>query len=99
MLELKIIRHNNLNPLDFTILNTLYGYILDTERDNSFSHVYERSPRVTYWPSTEPSIKKQMHPVEDIGILPWPVDGLNSVRMRRPQEAGGRQTGRHRRFS
>ena len=40
---------------------------------------------VTYWPSTEPSIKrcicvnkqkkaKQAHPVEDIGISPWPVD-------------------------
>ena len=29
---------------------------------------------VTYWPSTEPSIKKQVHPVEDIGISPWPVD-------------------------
>ena len=36
---------------------------------------------VAYWPSTEPSIKrytyvtaKQVHPGEDIGILPWPVD-------------------------
>ena len=40
---------------------------------------------VTYWPSTKPSIKKctcvnkrkkakQLHPVEDIGISPWPVD-------------------------
>ena len=38
---------------------------------------------VTYWPSTEPSIKrctcvnkrkKQVHPVEDVGISPWPVD-------------------------
>ena len=29
---------------------------------------------VTYWPSTEPSIKKQVHPVEDIRISPWPVD-------------------------
>ena len=29
---------------------------------------------VTYWPSTEPSIKKQVHPGEDIGISPWPVD-------------------------
>ena len=29
---------------------------------------------VTYWPSTEPSIKKHVHPVEDIGISPWPVD-------------------------
>ena len=29
---------------------------------------------VTYWPSTESSIKKQVHPVEDIGISPWPVD-------------------------
>ena len=47
---------------------------------------------VTYWPSTEPSIKKQVHPVEDIGISPWRVDGLNSVHMRRPQEAGGRKT-------
>ena len=35
----------------------------------------------TYWPSTEQSIKrctfvtaKQVHPVEDIGISPWPVD-------------------------
>ena len=42
-------------------------------------------PNVTYWPSTEPSIKrctcvnkwkkaKQVNPVEDIGISPWPVD-------------------------
>ena len=30
---------------------------------------------VTYWPSTEPSIKKRVHPVKDIGISPWPVDG------------------------
>ena len=40
---------------------------------------------MTYWPSTELSIKrctcvnkrkkgKQVHPVEDIGISPWPVD-------------------------
>ena len=29
---------------------------------------------VTYWPLTEPSIKKQEHPVEDIGISPWLVD-------------------------
>ena len=36
---------------------------------------------VTHWPSTEPSIKrcacvtaKQVHPVEDIEISPWPVD-------------------------
>ena len=36
---------------------------------------------VTYWPSTKPSIKrftcvtaKKVHPVEDIGISPWPVD-------------------------
>ena len=30
---------------------------------------------VTYWPWTEPSIKKLVHPVEDIGIPPWTVDG------------------------
>ena len=29
---------------------------------------------VTYWPSAEPSIKKQVYPVEDDGIAPWPVD-------------------------
>ena len=38
---------------------------------------------VAYWPSTEPSIKrctcvnkrkKQVHPVEDVGISPWPLD-------------------------
>ena len=38
---------------------------------------------VAYWPSVEPSIKrytcvnkrkKQVHPVEDVGISPWPVD-------------------------
>ena len=29
---------------------------------------------VTYWPSTELSIKKQVHPVEDIRISAWPVD-------------------------
>ena len=29
---------------------------------------------VTYWPSTEPSIKKQVHLVEDVRISPWPVD-------------------------
>ena len=46
---------------------------------------------VTYWPSTQPSIKKQVHPVEDIGVSPWPVDGLNSVQLRRPQEAGIRK--------
>ena len=45
---------------------------------------------VTYWPSTELSIKKQVHLVKDIGISPWPVDGLNSEQMRRPEEAGGR---------
>ena len=39
---------------------------------------------VTYWPSTQPSIKKQVHPVEDIGVSPWPVDGLNSVELRTP---------------
>ena len=37
-------------------------------------------------------MKKQVLPVEDIGISPWPVDGLNSVQMRRPREAGGCQT-------
>ena len=47
-------------------------------------------PNVTYWPSTEPSIKKQVHLVEDIGISPWPVDGLNLVQMQRPQEADAR---------
>ena len=47
---------------------------------------------VTYWPSTQPSIEKQVHPVEDIKIWPWHVDGLNSVQMRRPQVAGVRQT-------
>ena len=31
-------------------------------------------PFVTYWPSPEPSIKKQVNPDEEIGILPWPVD-------------------------
>ena len=39
---------------------------------------------VTYWPSTEPSIKKQVHSIEDIGISPWPMDGLNLVQMRTP---------------
>ena len=29
---------------------------------------------VTYWPLTQPSIKKQVHSVEDIGVSPWPVD-------------------------
>ena len=29
---------------------------------------------VKYWSSTEPSIKKQVNPVEDIRISPWPVD-------------------------
>ena len=52
-------------------------------------------PSVTYWPSTEPSIKrctcvnkqkkaKQVHPVEDIGILPWPVDMVEFGEMRMP---------------
>ena len=44
-----------------------------------------RAIGVTYWLSTEPSIKKQVHPVEGIGISPWPVDGLNSVQRRRKQ--------------
>ena len=41
-----------------------------------FMHIYTLYVYfcVTYWPSTEPSIKKQVHPVEDIGISPWPVD-------------------------
>ena len=47
---------------------------------------------VTYWPSTQLSIKKQVHLVEDIGVSPWPVDGLNSVQLWRPQETGERQT-------
>ena len=42
-----------------------------------------KSSCVAYWPSTEPSIKrftcvnkqkKQVHPIEDIGILSWSVD-------------------------
>ena len=36
---------------------------------------------VTYWPSTEPSIKKQLHPVEyHLDLWTW----LNSVQMRTP---------------
>ena len=38
-------------------------------------------PDVTYWPSTEPSIKmmhlcnrKQVYPVEDVEISSWPVE-------------------------
>ena len=42
---------------------------------------------VTYWPSTQPSIEKQVD--QDISLT---VDGLISVQMRRSQEAGGRQT-------
>ena len=37
------------------------------------------SNSVTYWPTTEPSIKKQVHPIEDIGISPWPVDVVEFV--------------------
>ena len=57
---------------------------------------------VAYWPSTEPSIKrctcvnyrkKQVHPVEDIGISPWPVDvvefGANACAHRK--QAGVKQ--------
>ena len=47
---------------------------------------------VTYWPWTQPSTKKLVHPVEDIRVSLWPVDGLNAVQLRRPQEAGGYQT-------
>ena len=32
------------------------------------------SKDVTYWPSTQPSIKKQVHPVEDIRVSPWRVE-------------------------
>ena len=34
---------------------------------------------VTYWLSTEPSIKKQLHPAEYIGILLWRVDVVEFV--------------------
>ena len=50
------------------------------------SYIWYVCLNVTYWPSTEPSIKKQSK------ISPWPVDGLNSVQMRCPQEAGEHQT-------
>ena len=43
---------------------------VDTEKNQQC----EVGRNVTYWPSTQPSIKKQVNPVEDIGISPWSVD-------------------------
>ena len=34
---------------------------------------------VTYWPSTEMSIKKHVHPVEDIRVSPWPVAEFGAI--------------------
>ena len=48
-----------------------------TTQNNGNSNKQDRTStgRVTYWPSTQPSIKDQVHPVQDIKILPWPWTG------------------------
>ena len=60
---------------DFTIKKIfLFDRIVCKEIEISTKNQHKNLNTVTYWPSAEPSIKKQVHPVEDIGISPWPVD-------------------------
>ena len=37
-------------------------------KENKKQIWFQMTNNVTYWPSTQPSIKKQVHPVEDIKI-------------------------------
>ena len=43
--------------------------VLDTSLFNTqYYNVRIKDKRVTYWPSTQPSIKEQVYPVEDIRV-------------------------------
>ena len=54
---------------------------------------------VTYWPSTEPSIKKQMHPVEDITLTcGWVEFGADTTPTRSRWMSNNYITGCHRRL-
>ena len=48
-----------------------------------YLYIWKKKTTVSYWPSTQPSIKKQVHPVEDIRVLLWRVE---FGALRRPQE-------------
>ena len=64
----------------------------------SFRQTSTRFISVTYWPSTELSIEKQVHPVEDIWVSPWLVNGLNSVLTGSRWVSNNYITGCHKRF-
>ena len=49
------------------LLNNSRGTIWIINVDKGV-HAFPNGISVTYWPSTQPSIKKQVHPVEDIKI-------------------------------